>query len=225
MQDKTRLKHRYLQEFCKWHQRHLCAINMNCDTRRRNRVHFFGKAKIRREDTMKTTSEQDTGFCAECKTLRISQICSQNSTTGFDHRVQNALRVQNAVSLVSKFAVGAHFRGCVLAGEYCLRIRIRWRSMDWCTFSRVLIFAGTPALPSLDNPPQLCTCTNTRARLLNPTNAASCRHRSWTRTGTNIRASWLSSYRRCIASSSGPGQVYAHMVSQAGTVHTGVASC
>ena len=26
MQDKTRIKHRYLEEFCKWHQRHLCAI-------------------------------------------------------------------------------------------------------------------------------------------------------------------------------------------------------
>ena len=51
-----------LQEFCKWHQRQLCAINMNCDSRRRNRVHFFVKAKIRRENTMKKTSEQDTGF-------------------------------------------------------------------------------------------------------------------------------------------------------------------
>ena len=82
-----------------------------------------------------------------------------------------------------------------------------------------------PALPPLDNPPQLCTFTHTRTRLLNPTNAASCRHRSWTRTGTNIRASWHSSYWRCIASSSGPGQVYAHMLGQAGTVPTGVASC
>ena len=82
-----------------------------------------------------------------------------------------------------------------------------------------------PALPPLDNPPQLCACTHTRARLLNSTNAASCRHRSWTRTSTNIWASWHSSYRCCIASTSGPGQVYAHMVSQAGTVHTGVASC
>ena len=62
MQDKTRTKHRYLQEVCKWHQRHLCAINMNCDSRRRNGVHFFGKAKIRRENKMKKTSEQDTGF-------------------------------------------------------------------------------------------------------------------------------------------------------------------
>ena len=31
-----------------------------------------------------------------------------------------------------------------LTGEFCLRIRIRWRSMVRCTFSRVLIFAGTP---------------------------------------------------------------------------------
>ena len=82
---------------------------MNCDIRRRNYVHFFGKAKIRRENKMKKTSEQRHQFCAEadfdlevCKTLRISQICSQNSATGFDHRVQNVLRVQNAVSWVSK---------------------------------------------------------------------------------------------------------------------------
>ena len=46
MQDKTRIKHRHLQGFCKWHQPHLCAINMNCDSRRRNRVHFLGKAKF-----------------------------------------------------------------------------------------------------------------------------------------------------------------------------------
>ena len=32
-----------------------------------------------------------------------------------------------------------------LTGEFCLRIRRRWRSMVRCTFSRVLIFAGTPA--------------------------------------------------------------------------------
>ena len=56
MQDKTRIKHRYLQELCKVHQRHMCAI------RRRNRVHFFGKAKSQRENRMKKTSEQDAGF-------------------------------------------------------------------------------------------------------------------------------------------------------------------
>ena len=45
-----------------------------------------------------------------------------------------------------------------------------------------------PALPPLDNPPQLCTCTHTRARFLNPTNAASCRHPSWTRPArTSVR--------------------------------------
>ena len=55
-----------------------------------------------------------------------------------------------------------------------------------------------PAVPPLDNPPQQCSCTHTRARLFNSTNAASCRHRSWTRTGTNIRASWHSAYRCCI---------------------------
>ena len=120
MQDKTRIKPRYLQEFCKLHQRHLCSILMKlkCDIRRRNRVHFFEKAKSRRENKMKKTSEQDSGFVPRevsdlevCKTLGISQICSQNSATGFDQRVQNVLRVQIAVSWVSKFAVCAHFRG------------------------------------------------------------------------------------------------------------------
>ena len=62
MQDKTRVKHRYLQEFWKLPQRHLCAILMNCYIRRRNRVHFFGKAKSPRENKMKKTSEQDSGF-------------------------------------------------------------------------------------------------------------------------------------------------------------------
>ena len=77
-----------------------------------------------------------------CKTLRISQICRQNSATGFDHRVQNVLRVQNAVSWVSKFAVGAHFRGCVWlenfasVSEYAgvVWIGARFRG---CSFSRV----------------------------------------------------------------------------------------
>ena len=50
------------------------------------------------------------------------------------------------------------------------------------------------ALPPLEQPSPAETCTHTRARFLNPTNAASCRHRSWTRTGTNIWASWHSSY-------------------------------
>ena len=137
MQDKTRIKHRYLQEFCKWHQRHLCAINMNCDTRRRNRVHFFGKAKIRRENTMKTTSEQDTGFCAECKTLRISQICSQNSATGFDTPCAKCTACAKCSELGVQIRGWCTFSRLRLAGEYCLRIRIRWRSMDWCN-----VFAG-----------------------------------------------------------------------------------
>ena len=108
-----------------------------------------------------------------------------------------------------------------------------------------------PVLPPVDYRPWTCICTHTRVNwrstcrhcLLWTTlpscapahilerdcstlqNAASCRHRSWTRTGTNIRASWHSSYRCCLASTSGPGKVYAHMVSQTGKVHTGVASC
>ena len=82
-------------------------------------MHFFGKAKISKREQDEKDERARHWFCAEadsdlevCKTLRISQIWSQNSETGFDHRVQNALRVQNAVSWVSKFAVGAHFRGC-----------------------------------------------------------------------------------------------------------------
>ena len=90
-----------------------------------------------------------------CKTLRISQICSQNSATGFDHRVQNALRVQNAVSWVSKFAVGAHFRGCVWLENFASVSEyagVVWTGARFrgCTFSRVHIFAGTPASSTVD---------------------------------------------------------------------------
>ena len=47
--------------------------------------------------------------------------------------------------------LGAQIRGwCTfsrlhLTGEFCFSISIRWRSMVRCTFSRVRIFAGTPA--------------------------------------------------------------------------------
>ena len=98
---------------------------------------------------MKKTGEQETVFfCAPagmgswsgsavCKTLGISQICRRNVATGFDHCVQNVLHVQNAASWVPKFAVGAHFCGCVWTGEVCLRIRTRWCSMARCTFSQL----------------------------------------------------------------------------------------
>ena len=87
---------------------------MNSDIKRK-RVHFLGKAKSRRENKMKKMGEEDTDFVPwqileACNTLRISQICSQNSATGFDHRVQNVLRVQKTVSWVSNFVVVAHFR-------------------------------------------------------------------------------------------------------------------
>ena len=123
MQDiKTRKKHQYftrgrvLKVAPAWQRR----VHMNCDTRRRNHVHFFGKAKIRRENKMKKTSKQDTGFvprqiqiwkCAKPSESVRSAVKLKKSATGFEHRVQNVLRVQNAVSWVS--AVGAHFRGCV----------------------------------------------------------------------------------------------------------------
>ena len=53
--------------------------------------------------------------------------------------------------------LGAQIRGwCTfsrlhLTGEFCLRISIRWRSMVRCTFSRVRIFAGTPAVTLYQN--------------------------------------------------------------------------
>ena len=50
MQDKMRIKQRHLQEFFKWHHRHLCVNNMNCDIRRRLRVHSLWKGeKSKRE--------------------------------------------------------------------------------------------------------------------------------------------------------------------------------
>ena len=62
--------------------------------------------------------------------------------TSFEHHVQNVLRVQNAVSWVSKFAVGAHFRGCVWlenfvsVSEYA---GVVWSGARFrgCSFSRV----------------------------------------------------------------------------------------
>ena len=137
---------------------------------------------------MKTTSEQDTGFCAECKTLRISQICSQNSATGFDHRVQNALRVQNAVSWVSKFAVGAHFRGCVWL-ENIASVSEYAGVVDWCTFSRVLIFAGTPADWKAPKD-QLLECLNCLALQWRPTTACFTLFRSQLKWGPEHITLW-----------------------------------
>ena len=81
---------------------------------------FFWKGENSKREQDEKDEYARHWFCAEadsdlevCQTLRISQICSQKSATGFEHRVQNVLRVQSAVSWVSKFAVGAHFRGCV----------------------------------------------------------------------------------------------------------------
>ena len=107
-----------------------------------------------------------------------------------------------------------------------------------------------PALPPLDNPPQLCTFTYTRARLLNPTNAASCRpvldanrhehpgelaqllpalhrvvKRSWTSICTHARASWHSAYWRCILLTTGPGCVPARILGRASSQPTNAASC
>ena len=149
MQDKTRIKHRYLQEFCKWHQRHLCATNMNCDTRRRNRVHFFGKAKIRRENKIKKTSDQDTGFVP--RQILIWKCAKPSESVRSAVKTQQQVLTTKCTACAKCSELGVQIRGwCTfsrlpLAGEFCLRIRIRWRSMDRCTFSRVLIFAGTPA--------------------------------------------------------------------------------
>ena len=138
MQDKTRIKHRYLQEFCKWHQRHLCAINMNCDTRRRNRVHFFGKAKIRRENKMKKTSEQDTGFVPR-------QILIWKCAKPLES-VRSAVKTQQQVlTTVCKMYCVCKMQsvGCpnsrlvyIFAAAFDWSIRIRWRSMVRCKFSR-----------------------------------------------------------------------------------------
>ena len=150
MEDKTRIKHRYLQDFCKWHQRHLCAINMNCDTRRRNHVHFFGKAKILGENKMKKTSEQDTCFVPrQILIWKWAKPSESDLQSKLSNRFWPPCPKCTACAKCSE--LGVQIRGwCTfsrqrLTGEFCLRIRIRWRSMDRCTFSRVLIFAGTPA--------------------------------------------------------------------------------
>ena len=93
---------------------------------------FFGKAKIRRENKMKKTSKQDTGFvprqfqiwkCAKPSESVRSAVKSQQQvlntvckmycvcTRVHKNMFLCTLGVQNAVSWVS--AVGAHFRGCV----------------------------------------------------------------------------------------------------------------
>ena len=78
----------------------------------------------------------------------------------------------------------------------------------------------------MDKPCQLCTCTHSWVSLLTPTNAASRRHRPWTRTGTDIsgrvgaaltgfasrRQMALHNYLPC-------------MLGEAGAAPTGVASC
>ena len=168
MQDKTRMKHRYLEEFCKLRQRRLCEINMNCDTRRRTHVHFFGKTKSWRENKMKVAGEQDTGFVPRQILIwrrwsggrvlnrqnQSDQICSRNSAAEQQVLVWPPCAKCTACAKCSE--LGAQIRGwCTfsrlrLTGEFCLRIRIRWRSMVRCTFSRALIFAGTPAASTVD---------------------------------------------------------------------------
>ena len=125
-------------------------MNMNCDIRRRNYVHFFGKAKIRRENKMKKTSEQ-----------RPLVLCRGRLWSGSVQNPQNQSDLQSKLS--NRFwppcakctacakcsELGVQIRGwCTfsrlrLTGEFCLRIRVRGRSMDRCAFSRVLIFGYT----------------------------------------------------------------------------------
>ena len=71
---------------------------------------------------MNKTSEQDNGFvprqiliwkCAKPSESVRSAVKTQQQVFTTRDRVQNVLRVQNAMSWVSIFVVGAHFRGCV----------------------------------------------------------------------------------------------------------------
>ena len=52
MQEKTRIKYWYMEETCKLHQRHLCAILMFCDLRRSKPCAFLWKGN-------KAKGEQD----------------------------------------------------------------------------------------------------------------------------------------------------------------------
>ena len=69
-------------------------------------------------------------------------MCSQNSATGFEDRVQNVLRVQNARSWAHKYAVGAHFRGCICLENFAsvsVYAGVVWSGARFrgCAFSRV----------------------------------------------------------------------------------------
>ena len=154
VQEKMRIKYRYLEEFCKLHQRRLCAIFMSWELdgqivymhiplERRN-VEERTRWKRRASETLVTkfhaTDPDLEGSCA--KPSRINQICSRSATKGFNHRVQNALRVQNAVNWVPKFAVGAHFRGCVWLENFASVSEyagVVWSGADFrgCSFSQI----------------------------------------------------------------------------------------
>ena len=68
---------------------------------------------------MKKAVEQGTGFTPRHGNLILkhrvqnSHSCSRNIAAGFDYGVQNAKRVEKSSEWVTKFAVGAHFCGCI----------------------------------------------------------------------------------------------------------------
>ena len=153
MPGKTRIKSWYLEEIWKLHQRRLCGFLTNCDSK-------SCAFSLERRKLKSNGKQHEEGgwarhwFHARRHAVRIGKrrvqnykFCSQNTDTGLDQRAQNVVRVQSAVILVPKLAVGAHFRVCILTGEFSHRFRIRWRSMVWCTFSRMLISGGPQALP------------------------------------------------------------------------------
>ena len=155
---KTRIKHQYFTRGKSFESgtrlAASCAHELRYQTAKSLCI-FFGRAKIRRENKMKKTSKQDTGFVPRqiqiWKCAKPSE--SVRSAVKSQQQVLNTV-CKKCTACAKCSELGVQIRGwCTfsrlrLTGEFCLRIRIRWRSMVRCTFSRVLIFAGTPALHS-----------------------------------------------------------------------------
>ena len=151
---KTQIKHRYFTRGKSFESgtslAASCAHELRYQTAK-SCAFFFGKAKIRRENKMKKTSKQDTGFvprqiqmwkCAKPSESVRSAVKSQQQVLNTVCKMQCVCKMQGVGAQIPGWCT---FSRLHLTGEFCLRISIRWRSMVRCTFSRLLIFAGTPA--------------------------------------------------------------------------------
>ena len=100
---------------------------------------------------------EDTGFVARQRsiliwkcgvqlvTVTISQIRSASRNSAAEQQVLLGPLCAKCRELRAQIRGWCTFSRLRLTGEFCLRIRIRWRSIVRCTCSRALIFAGAPA--------------------------------------------------------------------------------